>query len=74
MSQAPSDTIMRVYTAKRSVTEVAAHANKLLRHLHAESTKRALTAPLLNAPSTQVVLGAGFECFNVLLPGVCYTK
>lgn len=66
----PCDTVMRIYTSRNQAREVARQASKRIRRIHADASNRTYTASLLGVPSTQIVLGPGFECLNVLLPGM----
>jgi hypothetical protein len=69
-TQVPNDTVMRIYTSRSNAKAIAATAAKCIREIHSASASRTQTLPLSGAPSTQLILGPGCECLNVLLPGL----
>lgn len=69
-TQAPHDTVLRIFTSRGNISAVASEAAKRLRTVHRDLASRTQTIGLSGAPSTQLVLGTGFECMTILLPGI----
>jgi hypothetical protein len=61
---------MRIYAPQANKAAIAAEVAKRLRLIYRDYAARTLTIPLPKAPSTQLILGPGFECLNILLPGM----